>query len=627
MRIGAAALAAVAVASTAGSAFAQGGVSTSTRASTTRAEAGSAFTVSFTVLSNSGSALPTMPRLPGPAGFSVHGPSVSTQQQVSISGNQVVQKTGITATWTLSTKKLGTHTIGPPSARVGSTVVTGDPVRVEIVKPGSLPRSPGGLGNPFGPFRSFPGLRLPPLLGTDDEEDDPTAYLPPYPGELRIDGPLDGVAFLRPVVDKPRVVVGEQITFKVYAYGGRGPFREVNTAEPSRADFLAFQIQENSYGQQQHRVPVGDEVWYATTIREMALFPIKSGTLSIGPMRMGFSGRGYPSDGKHKGLVRESAAVQVAVSLPPTSGRPARYQIGDVGQYTLTATVEPRLVTRGESVSVVAKLEGTGNLPHKLNIPTQHGVAWLEPTITEKVSPRGSTMGGWRRFSYIVRINKAGQVDLGEIELPYWNPDRESYRTAQATLGFIEAKPRAAGAEDEDEDDENDPLAALRSPRSTLGPEPRRPLQWAEHPWFWGVLAFGPVGVLGIGGTLRLGRSLRERWRQRRESHQTRAARALREARAAMGGDEPRTAPSAIERAVFIAVEGAIGLKARALLKDELVAKLESRGLESDVAEEVAAILDACEAARFGGDTEGSLSELLERAQLLLKRLGRLGQT
>ena len=184
------------------------------------------------------------------------------------------------------------------------------------------------------------------------------------------------------------MVVGEQVTLAIDAYGSRGPFREVSSTEPSHPDFLSFAIITDAHGEQHFRVPIGGTTWFAVKFREFALFPLHAGSLRIGAMDMGFEGRGYQTSSRHAGLRRSSEPIQISVVEPPIASRPPGYRVGDVGSYKLTATVEPRQVMAGDAVSIVVKLEGTGNLPHQLNTPQQRGIEWLEPTIVEDVEPQ-----------------------------------------------------------------------------------------------------------------------------------------------------------------------------------------------------------------------------------------------
>lgn len=597
-------------------AVAQTGATLKTQVSSRHVEAGETFTVTLIAMTDKGQTLPQGPSLPVPPGITVRGPSVAMQQQVTLQGGSFLQRFGISATWTLEAQKPGRYRIGPPSVGIGNQRASGDVVEVQVVPPGSSPRP--RHRDPLDPFGfGLPGLPGLPLGGDDQAPAD----LPPFPEELRVAQPEEPVAFLRAVASPARVVVGEQVTLKIYAYGARGPFRETNTSEPSREAFLAHTLLESSYSEPMHRVPIGNETWHAKKVRELALFPIRTGKLTIGAMRMGFDGRGYPSSGAHKGLVRMSAPIAVEVTEPPLQGRPTGYKPGDVGRFALSANVEPREIVAGDAVSVVAKLEGTGNLPLALRTPQKTGVTWLEPTMIEEIEPRGSRIGGWRKLTYVVRVDTPGDVDLGELSLPYWDPEREAYDVAKASLGSVKVKPGASPAKPEQKDD---PLAGALPLRKSLGSSPERSARLTDHQLFWLALLLAPLSVVVAGAGRHFGRRLSSKLSAHRQSHGSLADRALGEARAALSKADPGAAASSSERAVILAVQGATGLAARAVLKSELLRELGERGLSAELSTEVVSLLEHCDDVRFtGGLEQVGAEELVERAAKLVRALGR----
>lgn len=593
-------------------------VSTRTQVSGSEVEVGETFTLSFTALVEKGEPAPSNPTIRLPPGFVAHGPSVSTQQQVSLSGGRFFQRQGITATWTLAAARTGRYRIGPPSVGVGGQRVNGDAVEVQVVPAGQGKKQPA---DPFG-FPSLPGMpKLPPLFGDDEPEPEPD--LPNFPDELRITHADDPLAFLRATATPQKVVVGEQVTLRIYAYGRRGPFREANTSEPSREAFVAHSLLENPFAENMYRMPINGDTWYAKKMRELALFPIQSGRLTVGAMKMGFEGRGYPSAGQNIGLVRYSAPLVIEVVEPPRQGRPAGYKLGDVGRYTLTAKVEPREITAGEAVSVVAKLEGTGNVPFTLRTPQQKGVTFLEPTIVEEVEPRGSTIAGWRKFTYVVRIDEPGAIDLGELALPYWDPEKDSYQTASAPLGKIEVRP---GKTDPKADDaENvDVLQGVVTTRKTLGAPADFRRRWTDRNAFWFLLLAVPSLVVLGAGLSSAGTRVKERLVRRNEDQLSAAQRALGVARKTRSLDPAKTA-SEIERAIFSAIFAGTGRKMRAVLKSDLARELMESGVPKDTSDRVAELLQRCDDLRFTGSAEESEggADLVETAAALVSELSR----
>jgi BatD DUF11 like domain len=600
-------------------AFAQTPYSLQTHVSSREVEVGDGFSLQLSAMVEKGGDMPRSPQLRAPSGLAVHGPSVSTQQQISLSGGQFSQRVGVSATWTIVATRPGRYRIGPASIEIGGQRVSGDIVQVQVVPPGAGHQQPA---NPFDPF----ALRVPQLPGfglePDDDDNSGTPDVPPFPDELRVQHPADPIAFLRAVAKPTQAVVGEQITLDIYAYGRRGPFRETNTSEPSREAFLAQTILENSYSEQMYRVPIGSDVWMAKKIRELALFPIHAGVLSIGAMRMGFEGRGYPTSGQHLGLTRMSLPLEIIVTEPPEKGRPTGYKLGDVGRFTLSANVAPREITAGDSISVVAKLEGTGNLPFSLKTPQQRGVSWLDPTTIDQIEPHGTVIGGWRKFTYVVRLDEPGDVDLGELSLPYWDPERDSYDIASAKLGVIKVKPASGSAKPEPE--QSDGLKDVIVLRKTLGPQASAREHLTDRSWFWLLVALTPLGVALTGQSVTYAGRLRRRLAEKRQSHATTASRALSDARSAADSGELAKTASAAERAVIAAIEGATGLKARAVLRAELRSELEKHGVAADLAERTAELLQQADDARFtGAASDTAANDLVERASAIVRALGR----
>ncbi|MEI9942338.1 MAG: BatD family protein [Pseudomonadota bacterium] len=593
-----------------------------TAVSTQRVAVGESFYVQLVLMSDgqNGNAIGDE-RLPLPPGMTASQPSRSPQSQVSIINGQMTQRVGVTLTWTVTASKPGSFKVGPPSATFGGEHAQGNPIPVEVVTGGAggAPQrtrrgfDPFDFLDPFGrgnsPFP--PGFNLKSPFD-DDPSEQQQPEEPTYPDELRVDKAPDPIAFLRATVTPNPVVVGQQVTLRVFAYGGRGQFSAENPNEPSHADFLTFES-----GPEQvkaYLVPVSGIRFIAAKLRELPMFPLHAGTLRAGNMKMGFAGRGYPAAPGGGALVRESNWVNLVVTEPPLSGRPPGYKIGDVGEYQLEATVEPRQIVAGEAISVVAKLSGIGNVPFKLQTPDSHGVEWLEPALAEKMEVRGGLVQGSRTFSYVVRMTEPGKIDLGELSLPYFDPKRHEYAVARAKLGEIQvnANPNAVKAKVEPKP--NDRLAGVLRARDTLGPLPTLQKPLSDRPGFWAALLLAPFGVVFAGGALSLATRTRERLRVRGASLGAQLDTALREARE-LAARDTQGSVAAVERAVFLAIELKLNLKARAILKSELSTTLVERGLPRARAEALARILEDCDALRFvGAGSDIDPAELAQRA-------------
>jgi hypothetical protein len=117
-------------------------------------------------------------------------------------------------------------------------------------------------------------------------------------------------------------VVGEQVTVKLYMYGGRGPYNGSNLVDFTHADFLDYSGKDDGDANETVRVPIGDTVYLARKVRELALFPLHAGRLVIGPASLTFS------EGRYRANLPIVRSTQPPWSTkePPMDGRPAGYR-------------------------------------------------------------------------------------------------------------------------------------------------------------------------------------------------------------------------------------------------------------------------------------------------------------
>lgn len=600
--------------------------------SKTKIEVGRPLRVELNVSSDEGAA--ESPRLTIPTGFGLRGPSISSRISTSFNGWSATMRRDLGATWEVTAPKVGVYTIGPAQAFVDGKPVTTNTLTVEVVAQGALPpdpqanspRRPRSLFDDDDFFSNFPGLGRAGRSPLDDLLTRQADLYPQAPSEFQQATASDPTAFVVATVSPERAIVGQQVTLRVIAYGAVGRFRETDSREPRRPDFFSVPISESSEQQQVYSVRIGETDYLAVKVREFALFPLKPGNLEIGPMKMAFYGSNYISRSSGKPIERESQPVFVDVTEPPVAGRPLDYRLGDVGRFKLSATVNPTTVREGDSFSVVATLTGEGRLPESLLVPEQTGLEWLSPTITEqhKINKR-RRLEGQRTFTYIVKATRAGSIDLGNIHVPYFDPGQAKYASASAALGKLVVEPAAtpaqAGTTAQPAPSQTAPevkLSELAQARVDLRPFTSQN-QWTNAPWLWPLMLGLPFGVVlaQLGGD-RLRLFLRRRDAQRtslskRSNVELDAARKLHTAHDSSG------ATASLERAVFLAIEDATGLKARGVLRSQLADQLQHAGLDVTLARELVQLLEALEAWRF--TRQGDVGQLLDTAGKLLGQL------
>lgn len=600
-----------------------------------KVEVGQRFSVQFTAMADSSDDSPSQPKLPVPTNFAIQGPSVSTQRQVNMTLGHIDNRTGISATWILASNTVGRFRIGPASVISGGHQVSDKAFIVEIVPAGSISgqrqrsgrRLPFDPFDPFGDFDPFSGPLLPPMrqLGQLGQTLPDQVELNGWPHELDIAAARDPLAFLDARVTPKKVVIGQQISYSVFAYGRAGAFEVGNPNQPSLKDFLNHDLMEE--GNREQPMKIGTEVWYATKIQDRALFPLRAGKLVIDPMRVQFRGAGQMGNAQYDNVQRESQPLTITVVEPPLNGRPAGYRLGDVGQFQLAATVEPREVSEHEAVAVNVTLSGIGNLPQKFDLPEIKGVEWLEPTTNESLERKGGKIAGKRSWQYVVKLNEAGNVNLGKIALPYWDPDHARYEVASADLGQIRVKPSAvtdAAAGAAPAASVTDPTADLPLvPRDKLAEAPAPPRYWADTSHFWLLLFLGPLGVVASMGLKSLASAINTKVTRTRDSVKRRTGTQMATCRQILANGDGPAAASALEKALVLAIEAATSIRARGIGREELASTLTAAGLEQTDANAIVETLNVCDAVRFTGSEPQLLASAIDRAQPLIDSLCR----
>ena len=581
-------------------------------------ETGQVFVVQLVALVQGTNKSPDQPHLHLPPGFLLRaGPQIMPQTQVSITGAGVQQSIGIQVNWQIEARAVGAQAVGPATVMWDGKRFDAGRVQVTVHPTGTLPRrqDPFDLFDLFG-MPKMPAM--PQLPGAWNPSGDPG--LPTPEPAMAVTAPSDRAVFLRAVADKSDVVLGEQLTLSVYEYIAAGMPKQVEAREPATSDFLQRQLLAPDEDPPLRSAEVGNETWRTRLIRKVALIPLRIGTLSIGPMEVKYVGNGFRTVTN-----RRSNPLQVTVRNAPEQGRPISFRAGDVGSFFLTADVAPRTVDQGGSVAVTAKLEGIGNLPRTLDVPRRKGLDWLDPTTAEQLDVNGTDrLRGVRTFTYVVRLNDAGTIDLGELELNYYDPAHRRYERTAAALGKVVVKASATAASAA-APTELDRFASIAPARTQLGTPAASSAPITDHPAYWAALAAGPVSVLFAGAAASLSRRARQRFASWRSSLARHAAISLNEARAAHRNGAAGDAAAAAERALHASIESATGLRSRGVLREALMQELTTRGLPQALADRCVDLLAECELLRF--DPSASITtvdSLLDGIEALNRDLTRI---
>ncbi len=194
---------------------------------------------------------------------------------------------------------------------------------------------------------------------------------------------------------------------------------------------------------------INGRVYRTAVVRRLALFPTRSGELTIDPLilRIGVQVSAQndplfrtfpnlrPTQIENRDVI--SPSISITVFPTPTANRPADYY-GVVGQrYSISGALDRQEVIQDEAITLTLTITGEGNFktlePPSINFP--RGLEVFDPQVSNEPS-LGDIVGGTKTLEYVIIPRQSGTLTIPQIRLPYFNPVTEQYEL-QTTEPFI----------------------------------------------------------------------------------------------------------------------------------------------------------------------------------------------
>ncbi|NOJ90832.1 protein BatD [Myxococcus xanthus] len=545
-------------------------------------------------------------KLPESGDFSILSSSRSSQRSISLSGGGPAVIQDVTRhVLVMQATRAGRLKIPPSQITVRGKTYRTQPVELTVragrvggaPSPGQAGRGGGRQPDPFSSIQSQM-QQMEEAFGDMMEPDRPT--IPRGDSDL----------FLRASLDRDNVYVGEQVTLSLYIYS-RVDLSSVDAVTmPKLEGFWTEEVESPTQLSGEQRVVDGIP-YRAYLLRRRAIFPVKSGTLSITPAEADIT-TGFLFAG-HR-VHRVSNALKVKVKpLPP--GGPEDMPNAHVGNWRLSMDVSQTRVELGQPVTVKVSLEGVGNVKN-VTPPALKGPAALkiyDPTTTDKVSPQRHRVQGRRVMEYLVMPQRTGSFTLPALEFTYFDPRARKYevaRTDPVTItveaGAGGASSIASGAPQASSDQANEQKNVL----TAGGLRPVRYQARFEAPgvpvWkrgFFVPTVLAPLGLLlgvaligGVRGRLAL-RSEAGRGRQQAKAARKRLA----DAEKLQSSGDVGAFYGEVEKALHGFLEARLGMPVVGLTREVLAEKLTAGGADAERRAKVLFVLEACDFGRYGG--------------------------
>ena len=192
-------------------------------------------------------------------------------------------------------------------------------------------------------------------------------------------------------------------------------------------------------------VTVGGQPYDAVTIRRIALFPTRAGTLDLAPMQFTvdllrvdrqpsadpFAPFFSPFTSRYED--RDVTAASVSIDVRPLpAGAPPSFS-GAVGQFEVSTTVDQREIDVGEAVRVQVSIRGDGNTATLTapEIAAPAGFDAYDPREEREVFRGAEPLRGVKTFTYTLVPQGGGRFEIPAAPWTYFDPAEGRYVTVQ----------------------------------------------------------------------------------------------------------------------------------------------------------------------------------------------------
>lgn len=531
------------------------------------------------------------------------GPNQSTQMQI-VNG---AVSSSVTYSYILVCDQIGDYTIPPASVQFDGNVFKSKPVKVKVVK-----------GDPSKKKKTNTGQ-----LSTAE---------------------LNKNVFILAQPDKRRVKKGEQVTVSYKLYTKMNISAPQITKLPTYKGFWAEELNVGNRLNLQLEMYKGER-YRTALIKKIALFPTKSGDLTITPFELTIpvhvrrqkkrSGNDIFDDffndsffGRSQTLehVAKSNKIKVKVDPLPENGKPDSF-IGAVGEFDLDAVLDKNKVKTNEAVSLRLTISGKGNIK-LLDVPEVKlpaGFEKYDPKTSEKVNT-GNVITGRKTVEYLIVPRIPGKKVIPPVEFSYFNTRTKKYVTLKSPEFIVDVEkgsgdfePSISGFSKEDVKLLNEDIRFIKTSNFNLVKIKTDKL---IPGWFWYMIFIPPLFLFGIVIVKRRQDKLSGDTELLKFKKAEKAARSrLKKARTALEKGNVSEFYTEVSLALSGYLEDKLSVSKSEFTVEKVIEILLARGVENSLCAKLKELMDKCEYARFAPGGDEANRELLEETVKLIVKI------
>lgn len=416
----------------------------------------------------------------------VGGPYQQQSSQTTINNNKWVQTNSLILTYVLQPKHEGSFTIPPVVAKDGAGhTYQSNALSIQVV-PGSVvqqqrrsapPQDPfGGDDDVFAMMQRMQQQQMAALQQRRSamQQQQMQQQQKSQPEDPKVnEDEINKDLFIRVVVDKNKVHVGEQITtsYKLYS---RLAMQIGISKLPSLNGFWTQDFDIPKQAKPTEEVLNGKK-YQVFLLKKSALFPQQTGTLELDPaeakgmarivqqvkrrmadmfadpfgagtlmMNDPFFNNAFYNTMAYKDVEvhLKSTPVKITVTALPEKDKPAEYG-GAVGNFTITSKLDKQELTTDDVATLTLNISGSGNIK-LIEAPKPvmpNGLSTYDPQVIDTITGRSTTISGSKIITYVITPHTTGDYDIPAIPFTYFNTQTGTYETHTAGPFKLHVKP------------------------------------------------------------------------------------------------------------------------------------------------------------------------------------------
>lgn len=443
--------------------------------------------------------------------------------------------------------------------------------------------------------------------------------------------------FIVAEASKSRAYLGEQITVTYKLYTKLNIASPQITKLPQYQGFWAEEIDPS----QTISFDIGmykGERYRVAAIKRVALFPTKTGTLSVTPFELNIpvivKKRKTSNDifdeffndsffGRTETIeyLAKSNTLKIEVEPLPTQNVPASFN-GAVGNFNFKVEIDKNKVMTNESITLRMTVSGSGNIKllklPEVQLPS--GFEKYEPKVYDNVN-KGSIISGQKIVEYLIVPRTPGEKEIPPIEFSYFNPAVRKYVTINSPAfkinvikGEGQYEPIAGNFSKEDIKLLSEDIRYIKTSDFKLE---RKHDNSLIKPWFWISLVLPLIALFAVVGIRKRQDKLYSDVQLLKYQKAEKAARQrLKLAKRALDQNKLSEFYSELSLALYGYLEDKLGIQKSEFTLEKALQLLYQKNISTELIERVRNITEKCEFVRFApmGQNFASANELYDES-------------